>query len=403
MGTHGQSPIDINEATHPAAPPFVPARQRVNEIDLLRFIAALAVLFYHYAFRGFAADARSSMPYPLLEPVAKYGHLGVELFFLISGFVILMTASRGSLKAFAVSRFVRLYPAFWTCCTLTFLAILAIGAPRYSATLPQFLVNMTMLSKFVGVPSIDGVYWSLFIELQFYAMVAVVVALGWIGRAPLILALWLVASIALEAFPIGPLRALLITAYSAYFIGGAACYLIWSHGISAGRLAIVAGSLALALYQSLDALPRFEQRFSTDMSAEVVAAIVIGCFAVMLLVATGRSGWFGRRRWLAAGVVTYPLYLLHPNIGYMVFNLAWPAVNAHLLFWGLTLIMIALAYAVHVFVERPLSPYLKARAEALWDAVAGRLGWLPRMADRYLTRKPAKIEPGTGPGYQGAD
>ena len=72
--------------------------RRVNEIDLLRFVAALAVVFFHYAFRGYAADDRSIMPYPLLAPIAKYGYLGVELFFLISGFVILMTASRGSLR-----------------------------------------------------------------------------------------------------------------------------------------------------------------------------------------------------------------------------------------------------------------------------------------------------------------
>ena len=64
-------------------------QQRVNEIDLLRFIAALAVVFFHYAFRGYAADDLSILPYPLLAPLAKYGYLGVELFFMISGFVIL--------------------------------------------------------------------------------------------------------------------------------------------------------------------------------------------------------------------------------------------------------------------------------------------------------------------------
>ena len=93
---------------------------RVNEIDLLRFFAALAVVFFHYSFRGYAADAMSIMPYPLLASLSKYGYLGVELFFMISGFVILMTAANGSLRSFAISRIVRLYPAFWACCTVTF-------------------------------------------------------------------------------------------------------------------------------------------------------------------------------------------------------------------------------------------------------------------------------------------
>ena len=88
-------------------------RRRINEIDFLRFVAALSVVLFHYSFRGHAADDLSVMPYPVLETVARYGYLGVDLFFLISGFVILMTASSGSLKDFVISRAVRLYPAFW--------------------------------------------------------------------------------------------------------------------------------------------------------------------------------------------------------------------------------------------------------------------------------------------------
>lgn len=245
---------------------------------------------------------------------------------------------------------------------------------------------MTMLSKFVGVPSIDGVYWSLFVELQFYAMVAVLIALGWIRRAPLFLALWLAASVVLEAIPIGPLRTLLLVSYSSYFIGGAACYLIWSQGASSTPLALFAGSLGLALYQALAALPGFEQQFSTQMNPYIVGAIVIACFAIMLMVALRRTGWFGQRRWITAGVITYPLYLLHQNIGYMVFNLAWPAVNAHVLFWGVTALMILASYAVHVLVERRFTPHLKRWSEAAWDAVAAPLAsigsWLPFGAKR---------------------
>src|SRR5881394_93905 len=96
---------------------------RLYEVDLLRFFAAMSVLLFHYCFRGYAADGMSVMPYPTLAPVAKYGYLGVDLFFMISGFVILMSVSSGSLRDFFVSRVVRLYPAFWVCCTITFLTI----------------------------------------------------------------------------------------------------------------------------------------------------------------------------------------------------------------------------------------------------------------------------------------
>jgi len=60
------------------------------EIDLLRFLAAIAVLFYHYTFAGFE-DNPNLVPveYPFLAEFTRYSYLGVNLFFLISGFVIL--------------------------------------------------------------------------------------------------------------------------------------------------------------------------------------------------------------------------------------------------------------------------------------------------------------------------
>lgn len=345
-------------------------KKRVNELDLLRFLAALVVVFFHYAFRGYAADGRSIMAYPLLAPIAKYGYLGVELFFLISGFVILMTASRGSLKGFAISRFVRLYPAFWACCTITFVAIVVMGGSRYSATPGQYLANMTMLSGFVGIPSIDGVYWSLFIELQFYAMVAALLVLGRIHQAQRFLVLWLLMTVALEIYPVEKLRLLFITAYAPYFIAGATAFLAWSEGISATRIVVFLACAVIALHQTLAGLPAFETYYGTSMNPLVVAAIIVAFFAVIGAVAMERTGALGRQRWLVAGAMTYPLYLIHQYLGFMIFNVGYPAINRHVLLWGTVILMLAIAYAVHVLVERKFSPRLKVLAEHLWDASA---------------------------------
>ncbi|MCF7220953.1 acyltransferase family protein [Marilutibacter chinensis] len=351
-------------------------RERVNEIDLLRFIAALAVVFFHYAFRGYAGGDRTIMPYPLLESVAKYGFKGVELFFMISGFVILMTASNGSLRSFAVSRFARLYPAFWACCTLTFVAIVLFGGDRFSASFSQYLVNMTMLSGFVGVPSIDGVYWSLFVELQFYAMVAGVLMIGRISQAQMFLALWLAATILLELFPVAPLRFLLITDYAAYFIAGAAAFLIWSRGSSWLRYGMIGICFILALRDSLGGIEGFERHFDTRMNVIVVVAIIASYFAVMLLIATRRTGAFGRRRWMVAGALTYPLYLIHQNIGYIIFNIAYPAFNPHLVFWGTLLLVLAASYLVHAQIERRCAGALKRTCNRALD---GASRWVSRL------------------------
>jgi peptidoglycan/LPS O-acetylase OafA/YrhL len=342
---------------------------RVNEIDLLRFFAALSVVFFHYSFRGFAADAMSVMPYPLLAPVSKYGYLGVELFFMISGFVILMTAESGNLRRFLISRFVRLYPTFWACCTITFAVTIIIGEPRYSASVGQYLVNMTMLSGFFGIPSIDSVYWSLFVEMKFYALVAAVLIIGRIHQAQFFLVFWLVASFALEFFPIGALRSLLIVDYSAFFIAGAMCFLIWSQGVSRIGVTVIALSWSLAIFQSLNALTSYEKHYNVKFSSSIVAGIITAFFVVTLLVSLRRTGVFGRKSWLIAGGLTYPLYLLHQQIGFMVFNFAYPTVNAHFLFWGTTTAVLLAAFAVYIFIDKRFSIPIKNAINNLVDQI----------------------------------
>ncbi len=342
---------------------------RINELDLLRLFAALAVVLFHYSFRGYAADAMSIMSYPLLASASKYGYLGVELFFMISGFVILMTAANGSLRGFVISRIVRLYPAFWACCTITFLATIAIGKPRYSASIGQYLFNMTMLSGFLGIPSIDGAYWSLFVELRFYALIAIILVIGRIHQAQAFIFLWLVVSVALEIQPIGKLRYLLITDYSAFFIAGATYFLIWSKGLSQTRVAIVTISWWLAMFQSIKGLRGFEAHYSTKMNGYIVAGIITTFFLVMMLASLRRTGLVGRSRWLLAGVLTYPLYLLHQNIGFMVFNIAYPTVNTHFLFWSTIVAVLVSAYAVHLFVERRLSLQMRVGLNNIADRI----------------------------------
>ena len=89
-----------------------------------------------------------------------------------------MSAASGSVKRqFTVSRVVRLFPAFWICCTATFVISLFI-VPMRRVSLHEYLVNLTMLGGFIGVREVDSVYWSLFVEIQFYALVFLVLLIG---------------------------------------------------------------------------------------------------------------------------------------------------------------------------------------------------------------------------------
>jgi peptidoglycan/LPS O-acetylase OafA/YrhL len=340
---------------------------RAYEIDLLRFCAAVAVVFFHWSFRGGAIDGPSVLSYPWLAPAARYGFLGVELFFMISGFVILMSASGGSVRDFVVSRLVRLYPAFWVCCSLTFVWAWVMADSKFVFTAWQYLVNLSMLSGFVGVPSIDGVYWSLFVEIRFYLLVLLVLAMGWMRRIDLLLWLWLAVAVLQQVVHSGPLWHWLIAPHAAYFIAGAACYLIYRHGGTPQRYLLIAGAWVLALYRSVQGLDELEKQLGGHFDPFIICLLISFFFALMLGVATGRLGALRRRAWLSLGMLTYPLYLLHQNIGYMVFNRWHERINIHWLFWGSFAAMLLAAWAVHRWVERPLARRMKTKLDRVFQ------------------------------------
>lgn len=332
---------------------------RINEIDILRFLSAIAVMVFHYAFRGYTADGYSPLSYPMLFPIAKYGYLGVNLFFMISGFVILMTVSDGNMSRFLISRFTRLYPAFWACCTITFVVTSLFGESRLQISLSNYLVNMTMLGGLFRVPLVDGVYWSLFVEIKFYAIVLAILMAGQIRRIDTLLWLWLAVALTARAVPSWTLQSIVIADYAPLFIAGAVFSRIRFNGASAGRISLIAICWLVATYDEMAQTAAVSAQFGVAFDAAAIGATLSAFFAAMALVASGRTGWVGRADWGTFGAMTYPLYLLHQNIGYVVFTRLYAFVNQHLLFWGTVAFMLAAAYVIYVGVERRFAPIMR--------------------------------------------
>jgi peptidoglycan/LPS O-acetylase OafA/YrhL len=360
----GYEPAAPAGAPSPVNQPMTDSR-RHHEIDLFRFSAALMVVLYHYTFRGHAADGYSPFEFPVLGALFRYGYLGVDLFFVISGFVILMSASRSTAMRFTISRMVRLYPAFWVCVTLTAACIVLFGNGLFEVGLAQYLANLTMVSGYVDVPPVDGVYWTLLVEMKFYLLVFVLLLFRQIDHIERYLAGWLALSWA-ALFIDTPtlLRAYLITDWSSYFIAGCTFYLLRSRGPSRLRWALLAGACGLSLYHAVTFAAGLEAHFGQPFSGAVVAGIVLGFYGLFLLVALGRTQWLNLP-WLATlGALTYPLYLLHQRIGYVIFQ-HFADANRFVVLSATIALMLALAYLVHRLVERPLAPRMKQALSAL--------------------------------------
>ncbi|MCX7307068.1 MAG: acyltransferase family protein, partial [Afipia sp.] len=95
-----------------------PDAGRVEALDLLRLAAVFGVMCFHFCFYGPELNGKSFVAFPEWAGFAKYGYLGVQLFFVISGFVIAYSAVGRNASTFAIARFSRIYPAFFFCMTL---------------------------------------------------------------------------------------------------------------------------------------------------------------------------------------------------------------------------------------------------------------------------------------------
>ncbi len=127
---------------------------RLLELDALRGIACILVVFFHF-----------NVNQPAAWHWVNLGVGGVDLFFMISGFVIFYSLEKNhNAVDFFVARFSRLYPAYWVAVSITSALVLLNGGTIH---LHDFLVNLTMLQGYFGVEDIDGAYWTLGIELLF--------------------------------------------------------------------------------------------------------------------------------------------------------------------------------------------------------------------------------------------
>lgn len=359
---------DHSKIPRPAA---VRHEHRFQEIDLLRFLAAMSVVLFHYTFRGNAADGLCSISWPALSSWSKYGFLGVDMFFMISGFVILKSCQHGELLRFLSSRAARLYPTFWLCATATFVCTLVGGGDVFTATFRQYLWNLTMLSGFMGKPALDGSYWSLFVELQFYAGVAVLLVAGVSHRAQTVLWLWLCATLLGHMGLDSSASRWRIAEYAPLFIGGAACFLVRRDGLSTTRASLLATSCLGSVVGAIDRIVDFEARYDTRLDPWVVGTIIVLMFVAMSAIGVSRKGivsWSGS---IVLGGLTYPLYLLHQNIGYMVFNSAGDSVDHTTLLISTILGLSLLSHFIRVEFESRMIPRFNASVrkgiELLWS------------------------------------
>ena len=360
--------VPARGASAPPAPPAGSRPVRLRALDGLRLIAALAVCAYHYAGRGGdisrAWGASPRTLFPGLSGAFSYGPLGVQLFFVISGFVICMSGWGRPARAFAASRAARLLPAYWVAIVLVTAVFALPFTPFHPLRPSDLLTNLTMMQMPLGAPRVLGVDWTLWVELRFYLLFAVFVV--WRGatrrRVLIFSALWTVGAVLADASQDRLLNLVLMPEYAPFFVGGIGLYLIHRFGHDALAWSLVGVGWLLGQHYAVHALvaPAHTAAFHHRGQLTVIALVTLAfaAVAVVTLTPVSRVDW----RWLTtAGALTYPFYLVHEHLGWAVISVLrrQAGLPAPVVLVGTAAGMLVLAWLLHRLVERPLGPRLK--------------------------------------------
>jgi peptidoglycan/LPS O-acetylase OafA/YrhL len=325
---------------------------RLAEMDVLRGLAALAVVIFHYS--GHCQRYFSNFPFPF-----EYGKYGVHFFFVISGFFIYLTAEKcGNAQEFLLLRFSRLYPAYWA--TLIALLSFDLAQPGSKVWLNGYLVNATMLQSFVGFPDIDIVFWSLAVEMTFYILMTTLFATGAIRHPLLVTLVWLGLGLlwpSVQDSPVGQIKLIQslagVLTYGPFFIGGMMYYRL--HQCNFQHPGRYLGMI-----------------FLCAVTAWVTGGTTVGMVSVLAfsLVGLALRGYLRClispvTLWL--GAISYSLYLVHRNLGYTaLFKLDAMGMDSRVAFVVVICGALALASVLTYWIEQPSLRWLRGRVRSLY-------------------------------------
>jgi len=334
-----------------------PRRETVQSVQLLRAVAALLVVLFH---GHLAMSTRVAGPPVVSESyIFAFGAVGVHIFFVISGFIMVYTTSVGEIyvaRDFLRRRFLRIYPIYWVCIAIYIFAHKLIGSP-YVLSESQFLGALVLAPE--SASNIIGPAWTLSFEMFFYICFSFAMKLGATRGLILLGATFTISIVAGFFFAVdGALGRLVTNSLLLEFIAGAAIgWLLVNRRLpKRGGPAVVL--LAIILFGAGIAVGY--DRFPSVAVWGIPSTLLVAG-AVIWENAHGFKKMF--RTLSHFGNSSYVLYLIHLIVITLTIALAAnvpsikmvePAIAA----FAIALLSLLVAEGLHIWVERPMTRWL---------------------------------------------
>ena len=327
---------------------------RLTELDALRGLAAIAVVLCHYTSICHRLD--------VLDFSFTWGSFGPHLFFLISGFVIFMSLGRSKSSVdFVFSRFSRLFPVYWLGVIISTVMVLCFISGR-TVSPTEFFGNLTMCQTWLRIPDIEVSYWTLGVELKFYAIALVYFLVQRRIGIEAFAGLWVLAIVSFRLLDaaIGLPHVLatpLIVDYGHLFIAGIMMYQLKFTGWSWSRHALIAVAVPL-------------QFLSEGLESTFIVSTFLATFYLFV---AGKLSFIAVRPLVYLGGISYSLYLIHGIMGHaIIINLSEYTSSAAVLMLVPIVASLAIAHVITNRWEVPTLKFLRSWYKRYREVLHGR-------------------------------
>jgi peptidoglycan/LPS O-acetylase OafA/YrhL len=341
-------------------------KKHLYSIDLLRFIATLVIMVAHFTYSYSQAIAAFSVSYAWGRPL-RYAYMVVDIFFIISGYVITMTAWQKTPSQFMLGRIVRLYPTYWISC-IVFFVVAYFTTNEFGGEKPSWrllLYNLTMMHEFFGKTAVNPVAWTLTFELSFYFIIFMIISLKLWDHVLIVIAIWLSGIILIGPHPNNSLFYLLtIPRIAPSFIAGMLFFLIKENKYEQWKLYLLLGiTFGCSLRSSEATRQIMENFFHDDFNKFIVASMVLLLYGLIYIsLFKIKIPKLSSLRVLAE--LTYSIYLVH-NVAIVVFIAIGNKINKYFLLALAIVFSLAISISIYYFVKKWFEPWLRLKLNKL--------------------------------------
>lgn len=325
--------------------------KKIHGFDYLRGICAILIMLYHYTTRYF--DIYHNKSFESDHIGIWWGCFAVSGFFVLSGYLTVHTYDNKikPLK-FIKKRIFRLYPAYISAIIVTTVFTLILSKDTFIGVIPT-ISNLAIYQSLFGMARVDGAYWTLTVEMTFYIIFAIIILFRLVRRIDIVNFLWILCIIfqhmlcrQLPGIVNSAVEVFAISDYAhTFIIGVSLCRIIKNSNCKTSILDYINlfAGIAIQFYKYSAFRGIFLLVFVILMAAFATKNIYIKIFMPLVFITD----------------ISYPLYLVHQNIGYMIIGIF----DSYMVGVVVAIVIsILIAFLIHRFVETPIAKYIKNKS-----------------------------------------